>query len=113
MGDETAKGLGQRTMAVKIAAGAIVCVLAGCSVAVAGPVGFIGMVIPYLARVFAGIDYRWIIPYSAILGAILLLLSDVAARFAALPGELPVGVVTAILGTPFFIYVARRGLGKA
>ncbi|MDQ6421985.1 iron ABC transporter permease [Paenibacillus sp. LHD-117] len=113
MGDDAAKGLGQRTLAVKIAAGVIIGILAGCSVAVAGPVGFIGMVIPYMARFFAGMDYRWIIPYSAMLGAILLLLSDIAARFAIMPEELPVGVVTALIGIPFFIYVARRGLEKS
>lgn len=113
MGEEAAKGLGQRTLAVKIVAGAIIGVLAGCSVAIAGPIGFIGMVIPYIARFFAGTDYRWIIPYSAILGAILLLLSDIAARFIVMPEELPVGAVTAIVGIPFFIYVARRGLEKS
>jgi iron complex transport system permease protein len=113
MGEDAAKGLGQRTLAVKIAAGAIIAILAGCSVAIAGPIGFIGMVIPYIARFFAGTDYRWIIPYSAILGAILLLLSDIAARFIVMPEELPVGAVTAIVGIPFFIYVARRGLEKS
>ncbi|CAM4006673.1 iron ABC transporter permease [Paenibacillus alkaliterrae] len=113
MGEDAAKGLGQRTLAVKIAAGVIIGILAGCSVAIAGPIGFIGMVIPYIARFFAGIDYRWIIPYSAILGAILLLLSDIAARFIVMPEELPVGAVTAIVGIPFFIYVARRGLEKS
>lgn len=113
MGEDAAKGLGQRTLAVKIAAGAIIGILAGCSVAIAGPIGFIGMVIPYVARFFAGIDFRWIIPYSALLGAILLLLSDIAARFVIMPEELPVGVVTAMVGLPFFIYVARKGLGKS
>ncbi|QYR19447.1 iron ABC transporter permease [Paenibacillus sp. sptzw28] len=113
MGEDAAKGLGQRTLAVKIAAGIIVGILAGCSVAIAGPIGFIGMVIPYMARFFAGTDYRWIIPYSAILGAVLLLLSDIAARYVVRPEELPVGAITAIVGIPFFIYVARRGLERA
>jgi iron complex transport system permease protein len=112
MGDEAAKGLGQRTFMVKLAAGLIIGVLAGCSVAVAGPIGFIGMVIPYLARFFTGMDYRWIIPYSAVMGAILLLLADIAARFVVMPEELPVGAMTAIVGVPFFIYVARKGLEK-
>lgn len=112
LGEDSAKGLGQRTAVVKIMAGVIICLLAGGSVAVAGPVGFIGIVIPHIARFFAGMDYRWIIPYSALLGAILILLADIAARFVIRPEELPVGVMTALIGIPFFIYIARKGLGK-
>lgn len=113
MGDDTAKGLGQRTLFVKIVCGILICVLAGTSVAVAGPIGFIGLVIPYVARFFAGVDYRWILPYSAVLGAILLVLADIAARFVVMPEELPVGVMTAFIGIPFFIAIARRGLEKS
>ncbi|MFC5700115.1 FecCD family ABC transporter permease [Cohnella faecalis] len=112
-GEETAKGLGQRTTAVKLAAGAIVVLLAGSAVAVAGPIGFIGIVIPCIARFFAGTDYRWSIPYCAILGAALLLSADLAARFIIMPEEVPVGVMTAVIGTPFFIYIARKGGVKA
>ncbi|WP_255570609.1 iron ABC transporter permease [Cohnella sp. CFH 77786] len=113
MGEDTAQGLGQRTLAVKLLAGAVIGLLAGSSVAVAGPVGFIGMVIPYVARFFTGPDYRWIIPFSALLGAILLLIADIAARFVIMPEELPVGVMTAFVGIPVFIYLARRGLEKS
>ncbi len=113
MGEDTAKGLGQRTMVVKIASGILIVILAGSSVALAGPIGFIGMVIPYIARFVAGADYRWIIPYSALFGAILLLLADIAARFVVMPEELPVGVMTAFIGIPVFIYIARRGLEKS
>lgn len=112
MGEDTAKGLGQRTLVVKITAGLIIAVLAGSSVAVAGPIGFIGLIIPHIARYFAGIDYRWIIPYSALLGAIILLLADIAARYIVKPEELPVGVMTAIIGIPYFIYIARKGVEK-
>lgn len=113
MGEDTAKGLGQKTIWVKSAAGIIVVVLAGCSVSVAGPIGFIGIVIPHISRFFIGIDHRWVIPYCAVLGAILLILADVIARFIMIPEEMPVGVMTAIIGAPFFIYIARRGLIKS
>lgn len=112
-GEETAQGLGMRTSLVKIAGGIAIVLLAGSSVAVAGPIGFIGIVIPHIARRFSGLDHRWLLPYSAVLGASLLLLADVAARFVIAPQELPVGVMTAAIGTPFFIYIARRGKVKA
>jgi iron complex transport system permease protein len=109
MGEDVAKALGIRTGLLKIGIGLIVILLAGGSVAVAGPVGFIGIVIPHITRSIVGIDHKWVIPYSAILGAILLLLADILARYVIMPEEVPVGVMTAIIGTPFFIYIARRG----
>jgi iron complex transport system permease protein len=108
IGEDVAKGLGQRTLLVKAGAALFIVFLAGGSVAVAGPIGFIGIVVPHVARFFTGPDYRWVIPYSAILGAILLLSADIAARYVILPLEAPVGVLTAVIGTPFFIYIARR-----
>ncbi|MFC5528769.1 FecCD family ABC transporter permease [Cohnella yongneupensis] len=112
MGEDTAQGLGQRTLFIKLAAGTLIIALAGSSVAVAGPVGFIGLVVPTIARQFSGNDYRWIIPYSAVLGGIIVLLADIAARFVIRPEELPVGVMTAIIGIPAFIVIARRGVVK-
>lgn len=109
MGEDVAKGLGIRTGLLKTGIGIIVILLAGGSVAVAGPVGFIGIVIPHITRSIVGIDHKWVIPYSAFLGAILLLLADILARYVIMPEEVPVGVMTAIIGTPFFIYIARRG----
>ncbi|AYA77751.1 iron ABC transporter [Bacillus sp. Y1] len=109
MGEDVAKALGIRTGLLKIGIGLIVILLAGGSVAVAGPVGFIGIVIPHITRSIVGIDHKWVIPYSAFLGAILLLLADILARYVIMPEEVPVGVMTAIIGTPFFIYIARRG----
>lgn len=108
MGEDIAKGLGQRTLLVKGGAAVLIVFLAGGSVAVAGPIGFIGIVVPHVARYFTGPDYRWIIPYSALLGAILLLVADIAARYVIMPLEAPVGVLTAVIGTPFFIYIARK-----
>ncbi|MDF2720858.1 MAG: Iron compound transporter, permease [Paenibacillus sp.] len=110
MGEDTAKGLGQRTLVTKTIAGIIIVVLAGGSVSVAGPIGFIGIVIPHISRYIAGVDHRWVIPYCALLGAILLISADLASRFIMMPEEIPVGVMTALIGAPFFIYIARRGL---
>jgi iron complex transport system permease protein len=107
LGEDVAVGLGQRTAWIKALAAVVVVLLAGSAVAVAGPIGFVGLVVPHLARFVVGVDYRWILPYSAILGAILLVGADVAARLVVRPQELPVGVMTALLGAPFFIYLAR------
>lgn len=107
LGEDVAKGLGQRTAWVKAAAAVVVVVLAGSSVAIAGPIGFIGLVIPHIVRFFVGVDYRWILPYAAVCGAILLVLADIGARVLIRPQELPVGVMMALAGAPFFIYLAR------
>ena len=112
MGEDIAKGLGQRILIVKILVALIVILLAGGSVAIAGPIGFIGIIIPHIARSLVGRDFRWLIPYCALLGAILLVLADISARFIIMPQEIPVGVMTAFIGTPFFVYIARRGFNK-
>jgi iron complex transport system permease protein len=111
-GEDIAKGLGQKIILVKILMGIAIVCLAGGSVAVGGSIGFIGLIVPHIVRSFVGIDYRWIIPYCAIFGASLLLLADVAARFVIMPEEMPIGVMTAMIGAPFFIYIARRGFSK-
>ena len=111
MGEDIAKGLGQRTILIKVTAIIVIVILSGGSVAIAGPIGFIGIVIPHVAKWLVGLDYRWIIPYSALLGSMLLLLADIGARYIIMPNEVPVGVMTALIGTPFFIYIARRRLG--
>ncbi|MFX3675016.1 MAG: FecCD family ABC transporter permease [Paenisporosarcina sp.] len=111
IGDDVAVGLGQRTVWTKFFFGASAVVLAGSAVAVAGPIGFVGIIIPHVIRSFVGLDHRWILPYSAFGGAILLLLADIASRYILMPQELPVGVMTALIGVPFFIFVARRKMG--
>ncbi|MGD7045112.1 FecCD family ABC transporter permease [Jeotgalibacillus proteolyticus] len=108
MGDDVASGLGIKTGILKLWIGVIVVLLAGGSVAIAGPIGFIGIMIPHLARKWIGIDHRWLIPLSAFLGANLLLAADILARYVIMPQEIPVGVMTAIIGTPIFIYIARK-----
>lgn len=113
LGEDVAKGLGQNTGWVKAVAGVIVVVLAGASVAVAGPIGFIGLAVPHIARSLIGTDYRWILPMAGLLGGVLLLLADVAARLVIQPQEVAVGVMTALIGAPFFIHLARRGVKQA
>lgn len=109
LGEDVATGLGQKTIFIKLAVGVIIVLLAGGSVSIAGPIAFIGIVIPHITRYLIGLDYRWVIPYCAILGGILLLGADIGSRYIAFPKEIPVGVMTAILGVPFFVYIARRG----
>lgn len=109
MGDDVAKGLGQRTGFVKLVTGIAIILLAGGSVAIAGPIGFIGIVVPHIVRTVVGNDYRWIIPYCAIVGGIFLVIADIGARYVLMPEEVPVGIMTALVGIPFFIYIARKG----
>jgi iron complex transport system permease protein len=107
LGDEIAKGLGQRTGWVKGLTAVATVLLAGGAVAVAGPIGFVGLVIPHAVRFLVGTDYRWILPYAALLGATFLVVADVLARLLIRPTELPVGIMTALIGGPFFIYLVR------
>lgn len=107
LGEDVAKGLGQNTLIVKCIAAVIVISLAGGSVALAGPIGFVGLVAPHITRFIVGVDYRWIIPYSAILGAVMVIVADAGARVVLRPQELPVGITMAFIGAPFFIYLAR------
>lgn len=108
MGEDVARGLGQRTMQVKVVTGAVIVLLAGSSVAIAGPIGFIGLVAPHAARALVGFRLRWQAVYSGLLGAILLLAADIGGRYVAMPKELPIGVMTALIGAPVFIALARR-----
>jgi iron complex transport system permease protein len=107
LGDDVAKGLGQRTGSVKALTAVATVLLAGGAVAVAGPIGFVGLVVPHAVRFFVGVDYRWVLPYAALVGALFLVLSDVLARLILRPTELPVGIMTALLGGPFFVYLVR------
>ena len=108
LGEDVARSLGQRVGMVRLVCGVAVVLLAGGGVAAAGPIFFVGLTVPHVARGLVGNDYRWIVPYSVVLGAILLIASDVLGRVIARPSELQVGVVTAALGAPFFITLVRR-----
>jgi iron complex transport system permease protein len=110
LGDEVARSLGQRVARARVAAGIGFALLAGGAVAAAGPVAFVGLAVPHVARGIVGSDYRWIVPYSMLLGAGLLLAGDVLGRLVARPAELEVGIVTALFGAPFFIWLVRRRL---
>lgn len=112
LGEDVAKGLGLRTGWVKAIASVVVVLLAGSAVALAGPIGFVGLVVPHIVRFWVGVDYRWILPYAAIWGALLLSLADLAARLVIKPQELPVGIVMALLGAPFLIYLARSNVKR-
>lgn len=113
LGEETAKGLGLNTEFLKLQMLLLTVVLAGASVAVAGPIGLVGLIIPHLARSFVGSLYKWSIPYSIVLGAILLLLADIGSRFIIYPKEVPVGALTAIIGVPFFVHIARKAENRS
>lgn len=112
LGDDVAAGLGLNTVWIKAIAILVVVLLAGSAVALAGPIGFVGLVVPHMVRAWVGVDYRWIIPYTAIWGAMLMALADVAARLVIRPQELPVGVMMALIGAPFFVYLARVTLKR-
>jgi iron complex transport system permease protein len=107
LGDDVARGLGQNVVVAKVVSALVIVVLAGTSVALAGPIGFVGLVIPHAVRMFSGVDYRWILPFSALLGAIFLIIADVVGRVVLAPTEMPVGIVTAAIGGPIFIYLVR------
>jgi iron complex transport system permease protein len=108
LGEEVAVSLGMRVGLIRAASGAAVILLAGAGVAMAGPIAFVGLAVPHVARVLVGPDWRWILPYSLVIGAILLVLADTVGRVVVRPGELQVGVVVALVGAPFFVALIRQ-----
>ncbi|MCY9513226.1 FecCD family ABC transporter permease [Paenibacillus apiarius] len=113
LGEEIAVNLGQKTKLIKFMATLSVVILTGVSVALAGKIGFVGLIVPHIARFLTGVDYKKIIPCAGVIGGIFLGLCDVLSRFVNYPFEMPIGVVTSILGVPFFLYLIRtRGGGK-
>lgn len=109
LGDSEARHLGVPVARLKRELIACTALGVGAAVAAAGLIGFIGLVVPHLMRLLLGPDHRLLLPASALAGATLLLLADVAARLVLLPAELPIGIVTALIGAPFFLYLLRRG----
>ncbi|USB34971.1 iron ABC transporter permease [Paenibacillus sp. YPG26] len=107
--EDVAAGLGQWGGPAKAAAVLSVVLLAGGAVAVAGPIGFVGLIVPHICRYLIGSNHYWLLPYCAVAGALLLVSADLASRYVLMPKEVPVGLLTAMLGVPFFIYLARRG----
>ncbi|WP_309462600.1 FecCD family ABC transporter permease, partial [Bacillus paranthracis] len=108
MGDDVATNLGVKTNRTRILGMIIVVILAGVSVSAVGSIGFVGLVIPHIARKLVGVNYRLIIPMSAFLGAMLLVVADLGARTVNPPKELAIGIMVALVGVPFFLYIARK-----
>ncbi|MDP9388096.1 MAG: iron chelate uptake ABC transporter family permease subunit [Actinomycetota bacterium] len=108
LGDDVARSLGQRVGWARGGAALAVIVCSGAAVAAAGPIGFVGLTVPHVARAICGPDYRWVLPWSLLLAPSLLLGADIVGRVVARPAELQVGIVTAFVGAPFFIALVRR-----
>ncbi|GAB3805793.1 FecCD family ABC transporter permease [Micromonospora zhanjiangensis] len=108
LGDDVARGLGHRIGLVRLGGGAAAVLLTGAAVAAAGPIAFVGLAVPHLARALVGADHRWSLAVCALLGPALLLGADVVGRLVAPPGEIPAGIVTAVIGAPLLAVLVRR-----
>ncbi len=108
LGEDVARALGQRVAVTRWTGLVAITLLAGAAVAACGPIGFIGLVVPHVARALTGPDHRWLLPAAGLSGAVLLLAADVIGRIVVRPGELQVGIVIALIGAPFFIALVRR-----
>jgi iron complex transport system permease protein len=112
LGEETAQALGMRTGRTRLICSVLVVVITGAAVAIAGPIGFVGLAVPHMVRTFVGSDYRWILSTSFIYGAIFLVAADIVGRIVTRPAELEVGIVTALVGAPVMVFLARQKGGR-
>ncbi|MNC35590.1 Iron-uptake system permease protein FeuB [compost metagenome] len=112
LGEDMAVSLGQKTKWVKVMSLLCVICLTGTAVALVGKIAFVGLVIPHITRFIVGVDYRSIIPCSAVIGAVFLAFCDIISRYINFPFETPIGVVTAFIGIPFFLYLIRTRGGE-
>ncbi len=108
LGDELAAGLGEKVAFARLSSALGAILLCGATTAICGPIGFVGLIVPHLCRLLIGVDHRWLLPFSAITGACLLVTSDIVGRLIARPAEIDVGIITAFLGAPVFISIVRR-----
>ncbi|MCU1631739.1 MAG: iron transporter permease [Micrococcaceae bacterium] len=108
LGDDVARSLGQNVGLARAMTALGVVILCGAATAAVGPIAFVGLVIPHMVRLVVGADYRWILPFSALLGPVLLLGADIIGRVILPPGEVQVGIMTAVVGAPVFIWLVRR-----
>lgn len=108
LGDDLAAGLGERVALARGGASLGAVTLCGAATAVTGPIAFVGLVVPHVCRLLTGPGHRWLIPFSALGGAALLTAADVVGRIVARPAQIDVGIVTALIGAPFFIHIVRR-----
>ncbi len=107
LGDDAARALGMQTGRMRLVCALLVVLMTGAAVAAAGPIGFVGLAVPHIVRSLVGPDNRWVVPYSAVFGVILLLGADVLGRVLMRPSEIQVGIITAATGAPFLIWIAR------
>lgn len=109
LGDDMAAGLGENVFRTRLISALGAVILAGAATAIAGPIGFVGLVIPHFCRMLIGTDHRWLLPFTALAGSALLLAADIVGRVIAPNGEeIQVGIITAVIGAPFFIWIVRR-----
>ncbi|MGM1018223.1 MAG: FecCD family ABC transporter permease [Actinomycetota bacterium] len=109
LGDDLATGLGEHVMRTRLVSAAGAVILAGAATAIAGPIGFVGLIVPHICRLLIGTDHRWLLPFSALAGAALLVAGDIIGRVIAPSSEeIQVGIITSIIGAPFFIWIVRR-----
>ncbi|MFB6576017.1 MULTISPECIES: FecCD family ABC transporter permease [unclassified Streptomyces] len=113
LGDDVARGLGVNIVLSRTIGIAAITLLAGAATAACGPIAFLGLMVAHMARYLTGPDYRWLVPYAGLLGAVVLLVCDIAGRLLVRPGELDAGVVVALLGAPFFAALVWRGKFKS
>ncbi|WP_409228532.1 FecCD family ABC transporter permease [Gudongella sp. SC589] len=111
LGDDVATGLGMRVERTRLFAIGVSSLLAGAAVSVVGMLGFVGLMVPHITRIFLGSDHRYLIPGSMLMGGTILLLCDTLARVMFAPMEIPVGIIMSSLGAPFFLYLLRKGRG--
>ncbi|WP_458681787.1 FecCD family ABC transporter permease [Prescottella equi] len=108
LGEDVARSLGTNIAMSRTIGIVAITLLTGAATAACGPIAFIGLVVPHVARAITGPDYRWLVPYAGLLGGLMLVMSDVIGRVVVRPGELQVGIVLAVVGAPFFIALVRR-----
>ncbi|HTI24445.1 MAG TPA: iron ABC transporter permease [Kutzneria sp.] len=108
LGEDVARSIGQHVLRTRILGIVAITLLTGGAVAACGPIGFVGLVVPHVARFITGPDHRWLLPYSGLIGAVLLLVADIIGRVIAWPSELQVGIVLALIGAPVFVGIVRR-----
>ncbi|WP_336849612.1 iron ABC transporter permease [Staphylococcus nepalensis] len=112
LGEDLATSLGQNVKLMRVMIGILVIVLAGTSVSIAGPIGFVGLIVPHIVKYYIKTDYRFMVPLTMIIGANLLLLSDVLSRLIAFPFESPVGIVTSFIGAFYFLEITIKGVKR-
>lgn len=111
LGDDIARGLGRRVGPSRALVALGIVLLCGTATALAGPIGFVGLVVPHAVRVLTGPDYRWILAFSLVAAPVLLLAADILGRVVLPPGEVLAGIMTALIGAPVFVWLIRRGKG--